>query len=232
MIYEKAEKVLTGIKRNDRYSDYVHCWLNVAPISKEDFFRRWLFAYASIQTGWERNVVIYDTLKDLSWVGDKEQLRSLLIGCGAGMHNGRSKNISAFADAFWKNPEAFYGRPGEAWADYRKRLMDTIPGMGLAKTSFVLEMTWPTAARVICIDTHILQLYGCIPGRLSQSRYKEIEQHWVSTCEKQKLAPAIARAIYWDSNQGYEDSSYWNCVFNDEKTFSRVLKYLKSKLKA
>jgi len=221
-MYEKAEKVISSIERDNRYNDCVHCWLNVAPVTKEDFFRRWLFAYASIQTGWERNVVIYNALKDLDWVGDEEHLRSILVDCGAGMQNGRSKNISAFAAAFWNDTAAFYGRPGEKWTDYRKRLVDTIPGMGMAKTSFVLEMTWPTTAEVICIDTHILQLYGCVPGRLSQSKYKALEHHWVSSCKKQGVAPAIARAFYWDSNQGYENSDYWNYVFNDEKLLYRI----------
>lgn len=231
-MYEKAEEVIRGIRRDGRYHACVNCWLGVAPVSQEDFFRRWLFAYASIQTGWARNVVIYNALKDLDWVGDKEHLYDLLVDTGAGMHNGRTKNISAFADDFWNDPAAFYGRPGESWADYRKRLMQRIPGMGMAKTSFVLEMTWPTTAEVICIDTHILQLYGCEPGRLSRATYKELEKHWVSTCEEQGLAPAIARAIYWDDNQGYENSEYWNCVFNDEKPLRKLLSRLKRRRKA
>jgi thermostable 8-oxoguanine DNA glycosylase len=226
-MYEKAEEVIMGIKRDSRYHDCVNCWLSTAPVSPEDFFRRWLFAYASIQTGWARNVVIYSALKDLEWVGDKEHLRSLLIETGAGMHNGRTRNISAFSDAFWDNPAAFYGRSGETWAEYRRRLVATIPGMGMAKTSFVLEMTWPTDAEVICIDTHVLRLYGCQADRLSRTKYEELEAHWVKTCKNRSLAPAIARAIYWDDNQGYENSDSWNCVFNDEKPVKRLLKRLK-----
>lgn len=231
-MYEKAEKVISGIEHGSRYNDCVACWLATAPVSQEDFFRRWLFAYASIQTGWARNVVVYNALKDLSWVGDKELLRSILVGTGAGMHNGRTRNISAFADDFWNEPAAFYGRPGETWSEYRKRLVERIPGMGMAKTSFVLEMTWPTQAEVICIDTHILQLYDFKADRLSRTRYEELERHWVRACRARGLAPAIARAIYWDDNQGYENSDYWNCVFDDEKPIRKLLSSLKRRTEA
>jgi thermostable 8-oxoguanine DNA glycosylase len=229
-MYDKAEKVILSLKRDNQYADCVKCWLTAAPVSVEDFFRRWLFAYASIQTGWTRNVIIYNALKDLEWLGDDEQLKSTLVEHGAGMHNGRTKNISSFAADFWTDPTEFYGKPGETWGAYRQRLVERIPGMGMAKTSFVLEMTWPTSAEVICIDTHILQLYGCRPGRLSKAKYTELEKHWVDRCLAMGLAPAIARARYWDAKQGYENSHYWNYVFNDERSITNMWHRLIRKL--
>lgn len=229
-MYSRAEEVIDGMRREGRYKDCVRCWLSAAPVSAADFFRRWLFAYASIQTGWERNMVIYNALKDLKWVGDDEELRRRLVQTKAGMHNVRAKNIAAFARDYWSNPAEFYGRPGETWSTYRTRLISRIPGMGIAKTSFVLEMTWPIRAGVICIDTHIAQLYDYDPGKLTESEYVKFENHWVTCSRAKGMAPAITRALYWDSKQGYKNSDYWNCVFNDEKTIFERVRRLKRKI--
>lgn len=223
--FEKAEAAIIAIDEDrKRYNSCAQCWLSVAPLNARDFFRRWLFAYASIQTQWECNIRIYKSLKDLEWLFDDDKLRQLLTDSGAGMYNGRTTNISKFSRMYWDDPKAFYGQPGETWYDYRDRLAETIPGMGVAKTSFVLEMTWPIRSEVICIDTHIMQLYGCKPVRLSKYKYKELERHWVSMCHRYSLAPPIARAVYWDINKGYSNSDYWNGVFREERSIVKKLK--------
>jgi thermostable 8-oxoguanine DNA glycosylase len=215
--YDPVEKTISEMcrKQHREYSDYSQA---VAPASASDFFRRWLFSYCSIQTSWQRNVIIYNALKDLKWLGDKEQLRTILIDSGAGMYNNRTNNIHKFAQDYWKDPSKYYGQSDESWLAYRNRLADTIPGMGLTKSAFVLEMTWPVEAQVVCLDVHMLRLYGLDKG-VTDTVYKKVEDHWVKTCNDHNIAPPIARWIWWDTNQGYDDPGYWASLFADERNW-------------
>jgi len=52
------------------------------------------------------------------------------------------------------------------WTEYRDRLESRILGLGLAKTSFALEMQHPLEAHCFCADTHLFQLY-----KLNQSKH-------------------------------------------------------------
>ena len=188
----------------------------VVPITPADYFRRWLFAYASIQTGWERNCLVYNRIKDLTWLWSEDELRYRMEESRAGLHNVKAANILRFARTFWADPTAFYGGKGETWTAFRNRLSTMVPGIGLAKTSFVLEMTWPRRAEVVCLDTHMRRLYGTT-DRQDPAEYAAIERHWVETCRRNGRSPALARWIYWDQNQGYNSCRYWTYVFEDER---------------
>ena len=127
-----------------------------------------------------------------------------------------------FNQKFWGNKNLFFGRGNRTWAEYRKDLRDNILGMGLAKTSFVLEMTYPLDSEVVCLDTHMLQLFGCKQGKLTESKYVKYERLWVTESLKRGIPPVISRAIFWDKNQGKFDSSYWAHVFLGEEKLKRV----------
>jgi|688.fasta_scaffold156453_5 hypothetical protein len=202
----------------ERYSRYL---VNIAPKTHKDLFQRWLFAYASVHTTWTLNCKLYRLLAPMTWLGDTNQLKDLIIKSGAGLHNNRTRYIMQFSDWFWAHPDWFWRSTHENWTQYRDRIMDAALGIGRAKSSFVVEMTYPVPAEVICTDTHIMQLYGMTPkdiasGKINDKTEAAMETHWVAACRERKLPPVISRWVYWDRKQGYSDSRYWSFVFEQE----------------
>jgi thermostable 8-oxoguanine DNA glycosylase len=211
----ELEIAKTTPQEQKQYADYM---LSIAPRSGEDFFRRWLFAYTSIRTNWRNNMSAYTALKDLEWAGDKNQLSRKLVQARSGMYNRLTDYIWGFNQQYWKNPHQFYGNKGEDWSEYRDRLTTGVKGIGKAKTAFVLEMTWPVHSQVVCLDVHMLRMYGknVSAGNISDSDYNKIEAHWVKTCKDHGYSPALTRWIVWDRFKGETDSRYWANVFEDE----------------
>ena len=75
------------------------------------------------------------------------------------MQNNRTDYIGLFNDTFWDSPSDFIARSsGEGWSEWRDRLAKKILGLGKAKTSFAIEMLYPTEAKVVCMDTHLFQI--------------------------------------------------------------------------
>lgn len=142
-----------------RVARYERYFNTLTPADQNDVFRRWLFAYASVHTTWKYNVILYEKLKDLSWLGDVAELRKRIEGSRAGLHNNRTKFINAFAMFFYDHPGWFKQSPWETWIEYRDRLMEHTPGLGIAKTSFALELIHFHKAGIVCFDTH--QLIHC-----------------------------------------------------------------------
>jgi hypothetical protein len=98
----------------------------------------------------------------------------------------------------------------------RNRLKKETLGLGPAKTSFALEMCYPTKAKVVCMDTHMFQAYGLDQVK-DNKKYESIETHWVDMCSMWNIPPYIARCMYWDTKQNKQDSSYWSYVFEKSK---------------
>lgn len=220
MIRDAARTVIQSVTpaEVERYVRYLG---RIKPDSNEELFRRWLFAFASVHTTWKLNCKLYDALKGLEWLGDKDKLLAAIKATGAGLHNNRSRFIHTFSEFFWAHPDWFWKTRHEDWHQYRDRIQDAALGIGRAKSSFVVEMTYPDEAEVICTDTHVMQLYGRKPNAISQGRVSDreeaqMERHWVSTCKRQGLPPALARWVFWDRKQGYADSRYWSFVFEQE----------------
>ena len=140
----------------NQYKEY---WNNVAPQTDGEFFQRWLFAYTSIHTTWESNVRAYNHIKNFeSWIGDKDKLAHLLYIGKAGCHNQRTKYIWDFSSKFWANPEKFKKTNKENWFKFRNRLSLDLWGIGLAKTSFALELCYPEKCQAVCLDVHMLRV--------------------------------------------------------------------------
>ena len=160
-------------------------------------------------------------LSDLSWIGDDVELKRRIVVSGAGFHNKRTEYISAFTTWYWDHPDWFWYSDSESWIEYRDRIRDAAPGIGRAKSSFVVEMTYPSEAQVICTDTHVMQIYGWSPKQISLGKVPErdeaqMEQHWVAACKDGNVPPVIARWVYWDKKQNYSDPRYWSFVFEEE----------------
>ena len=195
----------------ERYKDY---WGGVAPKNDTEIFQRWLFAFMSVHTTWERNVIGYEAIKDWTvWFNDDAKLMEIIKGAGVGLHNNRVRFISQFARKFWDDPEWYKYQDG-SWQMFRDRLVKNILGLGIAKVSFALEMIYPNRAKVTCMDTHLFQAYGLDQSK-DATRYVEIENYWLDMCSMWNIPSYIARCILWDRKQGQTDSRYWSYVLED-----------------
>jgi hypothetical protein len=213
--YSKVEKFFAELDYT-KVSDYTGYWESIAPTSDSDVFCRWLFAFMSVHTSWKANIVGYAAIKDWwMWINKWDTLLELIEASRVGMHNNRLKFISEFAYDFWEDPNKYKKSPNETWSEFRNRLENITLGLGMAKTSFALEMCYPNQAKVTCLDTHMFQMYGLNQTKHAK-KYTAIEEHWVCMSNMWNIPPYIARCMYWDYKQGYADSRYWSFVF--EKT--------------
>ncbi len=196
-----------------RYVDY---WAGLEAKTDAQLFRRFLFAYMSVHTTWESNVNGFKAISDYeAWKGSHSGLRTRLVRSGVGLHNNRAKWIDEFSDTFWLDPSAYRRRPREAWFEYRDRLEQAIVGLGPAKVSFALELAFPLSADVLCLDVHMLRLYGKKDQNLKKGEYRAYESDWVSRARAVELPPYIVKQIHWDRVQGKPDSRYWSHVLEE-----------------
>jgi len=218
MITESVESFFDSIRPEETTFQFNY-WDGLKPINDTEKFQRWLFAFMSVHTSWERNIIGYNAIKNWwDWINRWEQLENKLIETRVGMQNNRLKYIKEFTIKFWSNPSYYEKGNGETWKTFRNRLVNDIKGLGMAKVSFALEMIYPTNAEIVCFDTHLFQAYG-LDQRKHNKQYGVLESHWVENSEKKGLPPYIARCIYWDRKQEKEDSRYWSHVLEEGDFF-------------
>ena len=189
------------------YSDY---WKGITPNTDSEIFRRWLFAFLSVHTTWENNVKGYLLIRNWwEWLNNDAELEKRIIASGAGLQKNRVRYISTFAHNFWGNPDKFKRQDSETWQAFRNRLVKDILGLGMAKVSFSLEMITPLETGVVCLDTHLFQVYG-LDQTTGSKHYEDMERHWLEMSKMWNVSPYVARCIWWDKNQNKEDSRYWS----------------------
>lgn len=199
---------------SEEVETYKSYWQSIAPKNDTEEFQRWLFAFMSVHTTWERNVIGYEAIKDWTvWFNDDKKLMEIIKGAAVGLHNNRVRFISEFARKFWVNPSAYKYQEG-SWQDFRNKLVKNTLGLGIAKVSFGLEMIYPNEAKVTCMDTHLFQAFGLDQSKDAR-RYIEIENYWLGMCAMWNVPSTIARAILWDRKQDQADSRYWTYVLEN-----------------
>jgi hypothetical protein len=219
----RAALAIRAAAESPSLPEYRAYWNTLAPRNDADFFRRWLFAYASVQTDWRRNVLIYRRLAEPDASFQPEDVARLLREIGAGMITVRTEGLSRLHRDYWRNPAAFRPAWGEPFAACRDRLVELVHGLGIAKVAFVLELCYPLACEVVCLDRHLLRLYGCDGNSgVSDGTYRAAEAHWIRTCRRHDIPCALARHIYWDGVQGQRDTRYWSHVFEEPEPVVRA----------
>lgn len=190
-------------------------WSGVTPRTDQEFYARWVFAFLSVHTTWERNVSAFNTMNPTKEkLASKQQLQEQIILSKVGLHNMRTTGIWKFHEDFWANPTVWRKTADETWLAYRDRVMSRCFGLKEAKTSFALELCYPNDAEVVCLDTHMLQLYGCTKkGSPAPKKYRELEAHWLACCRNRNLPSFAVRNVYWDKVQQQTDTKYWSYVF-------------------
>jgi hypothetical protein len=146
-------------------------------------------------------------------------LKKLAIGSG-GMHKSKSAGIHNLQELWNKSPELFdlsELSSRSEWRKQRNKLTKKLDYLGLAKTSFALEMLEPIKCQVICIDRHMFRAFGWAdPDKAaSQKQYEYYEDYWLNLCDHYQVEPAIARNLYWDIIQQQPSSMYWGEYLKD-----------------
>jgi len=208
---------------------YLEYWESIAPQTLHERWQRWVFATMAINTGWEQNVRAYKLVMSMPW-SSLSELEELLVAGGIGLH-------SAKAQAAWcittlardecgprvLGSPAEVGRSHLPWTGWRDRLEEITDNdnnkrmtwMGLKTISFAHEMCWPRECEVVAIDTHVARWYGIGKGKLTATRYHEIEDHWLNACAKYGVPSAMARHVIWDQEHDKTDTRYWSHVFEE-----------------
>ena len=211
---EPVESFFDSIQPEEIKFQYDY-WKKLKPINDSERFQRFLFAFTSVHTSWEANIRGYNLIKDWwTWMNQWDNLKEKLIESRIGLHNNRLRFISEFTLKFWSNPSNFDRGFNENWNGFRNRIVKEITGLGLAKSSFAIEMIYPDEAEVVCLDTHLFQAYGLDQVK-HRKKYDLLENHWVKNSVKKDLPPYIARCIYWDRKQEKSDSRYWSHVLEE-----------------
>lgn len=188
----------------------------IKPKTNLDIYDRFLFAFLSVHSTWESNIRGYELLKHNIWTSDSaDSLRNKLIEARVGLYNHRTDYITQFSDIFVIKPKYFLKRKNESWIGYRNRLVNVIKGLGYAKVSFAIEMIYPNACWVTCIDTHIAQMFGIKQEQLNKDNYHSYEKQFLELAKKEKILPTQYRWQWWDNRQGYDSPRYWSYVLEN-----------------
>lgn len=193
---------------------YVNYWESIRPTTWHEKWKRWVFAFCSIRAGWETNKNTYRALVRNVWP-DVESLRAILEKCRIGIYENRTRGIWEFTNEVVDNPEVLNIDVKHDWVEQRNKLVKKFHGIGLAKVAFSLEMCYPTECRVVCLDTHILQMFGLNPNKVTDKQYFECERQWLKACNTLGYPPAIVRHILWDKKQGKKNTRYWSYVLEN-----------------
>jgi thermostable 8-oxoguanine DNA glycosylase len=192
-----------------RYSSY---WSTIRPYTQAEMFKRWVFAALSIRASWQKNRAAYLEVVTRPWE-TKEELSKIIVDTKIGLINRRVETIWRLREKCAASPRylsADYTR--DQWSGARDEFVSSVYGLGRAKVSFALEMCYPRECRVVCLDTHILQLYELNGNSVTEKNYRVAEKHWVQTCDKYNYPVPIVRHVLWDEKQGKDDTRYWSDV--------------------
>ena len=211
--YAQVDKFFNNMSISlvDKETEY---WNELAIQDHAEYFERWIFAIMSVHTTWESNVRGYnDAVKDLSWTISKDRLEKMVTDARVGINFRRNKGLWQLVQKFRSNPKQFYKKKGETWQECRNRLVGSIYGLGLAKTTYAIALGFPTEAQLCCLDVHLLRFMGHNVKKghaSSQKVYEDMENEWLERCERYDVAPNVAREIYWNKVQNRRNSRYWS----------------------
>lgn len=194
----------------NKIDEYVNYWSGLVNTDDEDYYRKALFAYMSVRTGWQKNVRDFLTAAYLPGALSPLILETGLRKGKTGLYETRVPGIWGFYKHFWSNSKPWHRYNGESDINYRDRLTVWFFGLGITKSSFLIELLAPLTCNVVCLDRHMRKLYQLTAKDNSSQIYTAIEEHWREICKARNVPCAMARHIYWDKIQKQPNTRYWS----------------------
>jgi thermostable 8-oxoguanine DNA glycosylase len=136
------------------------------------------------------------------------------------MFNIKAEGIDNLHD-LWRNRSELFDidelSSRSEWRQHRNKLVNKLNKLGMAKTSFALEMLHPLTAKTICIDRHMFKAFGWenVDVSSTKKQYEYFEDYWLDLSEEYKISPAISRNLFWDIIQQEPSSMYWGEYLQD-----------------
>lgn len=188
---------------------YTQDWLELLPKSKHAALNRWRFAYCTVHTPWLRSCEQYDIIKNTNNQYSYTNLVAKLKNTSGGMWSIKAAGIDNLQKLWLSNPQLF--TPTDSWQSWRDVLASKLNKLGMAKTSFAIEMLYPTTAQIICIDRHMFKAFGWhrVDDSAPIRQYRYYEDYWLDLSKSYNVQPVIARNIFWDKIQKQSSSHYW-----------------------
>ena len=197
-----------SITHDDVYN-YTIDWTKLTPKSDQERLNRWRFAYCTVHTSWENSCDQYLKIKPTFDNLRYSQLSDLLRDSSGGMWIIKAVGINKLHQ-LWRNNSDVFNRQ-DNWQKYRNNICDKLPKLGLAKTSFAIEMLHPLNAQIICIDRHMFKAFGWenVDLACTAAQYHYYENYWVDMSNQYNIPPVLSRYIFWDKLQNQNNSLYW-----------------------
>ena len=129
------------------------------PRSNQQHINRYRFAYCTVHTSWANSVDQYNAIKRTNADTTYKSLLRMLKNSQGGMYQIKATGINHL-QSLWTTTEDVQPRHQDNWQSWRTKLSNNLKKLGLAKTSFAIEMIRPLDAQIICIDRHMFKAFG------------------------------------------------------------------------
>mgnify|MGYP006142488897 FL=1 len=207
--------------RKAELQQYRKDWGNkIKPQSDQGRLNRWRFAFCTVHTPWLRSCEQYHDISNLYQNIQLDSLVERLSRSAGGMFKIKGEGINNL-HKLWDTTHQLFELDGlssrHEWRKARNKLTNKLIKLGLAKTSFALEMLQPLNAKIICIDRHMFKAFGWanVDRSATKEQYEYFEDYWLDLCETHNVEPAISRNYYWDIIQKQSSSMYWGKYLKD-----------------
>lgn len=190
-------------------SRYINDWIKLTPRSDFERLNRFKFAFCTVHTSWLNSCEQFADIQNLYDNVSYDKLNEILADGPGGMYQIKATGIDKLHE-LW-DTDLFHKQSNVQWQTFRNKIADNLPKLGLAKTSFALEMIYPLKAQVICLDRHMWKAFGWDDPDKSGSpaQYHYFENYWLELSKRYDIQPVIARNIFWDKIQNQPNSLYW-----------------------
>ena len=134
----------------------------------------------------------------------------MLKNTGGGMFTIKAEGITNLHQQ-WTYNKALFKPDENDWQSWRDTIANRLTRLGLAKTSFAIEMIRPLDAQCICIDRHMFKAFGWenVDLSCSAAQYRYYEKYWLDLSNQHNIPPVISRNMFWDKIQNQQSSMYW-----------------------
>ena len=205
----------------EKLERYLVDWgLDIKPRSEHGILNRWRFAFCTVHTPWLRSCEQYQDIQHAYENIDIDSLERKLSLSAGGMYAIKAEGIDNLHN-LWRSTRELFDldelSSRTEWRAQRNKLTQKLDKLGMAKTSFALEMLEPLKAKVICIARPMFNAFGWENVDISSTnkQYEYYEDYWLDLSAEYGVPPVITRNLFWDVIQQKQSSMYWGEYLKD-----------------